>query len=216
MITSAAAGEGKTAFCVSLARSLALIGQRALVIDADFHRSRVAVAFGGRDVPHIRDVVQGRVSLADAVQVDARSGAHFLPAVPERSDPQLLLQSDGFAAMMRGVRETYDIVIIDTPPVMAATDATVIGTFADTTLFLVQWGNTPRSIVGAALRFLHLCGTVVDGIILSQVDLRRQEHYDEVYDRTPTTVQASSEDRSGPTRDPHADDVRASLNPGAS
>ena len=64
---------------------------------------------------------------------------------------------------------------------MAAADAAAVSAFADVTLFLVQWGDTPRTTVATALRFLHLCGTVIDGIILSQVDLRRQEQYDEAY-----------------------------------
>lgn len=123
MVTSAAAGEGKTSFCVSLARSLAASGTRVLVIDADLHRSRVASAFGCEGHAHLGDVVRGFVDLGAAVRIDARSGAHFLAAIPEEGDTQLLLNSMGFEALVARARAEYDLVVVDTPPILAATDA---------------------------------------------------------------------------------------------
>jgi Mrp family chromosome partitioning ATPase len=82
-------------------------------------------------------------------------------------------------------RERYDLVIIDTPPLLAATDAAVIGAGADVNLFLVRWGKTPRTVVFAALRFFSLCRITVDGIILTRVNSRRLAKYDDIPDTIP-------------------------------
>src|SRR5207244_2413844 len=83
MVTSAKPGEGKTSFCVSLARSLAASRARVLVIDADTYRSRVAAAFGAKEFPKIGPVADEPVRLRDIVQVDASSTAHFIAAPSE-------------------------------------------------------------------------------------------------------------------------------------
>jgi polysaccharide biosynthesis transport protein len=182
MITSAASGDGKTSFCVASARALAMRGLRVLVVDADLHRPRVAGAFGCEASFHIGDVIRGRLPLEEAVCTDVRSGAHFLAAVPECTDTEFILQSGRFAAIIECVRDQYDLVIVDTPPLLPAADAASVGVFADANLFLVRWGRTPRADVMAALRFLSLCQIAADGIIMTQVNLRRQAKYGDYYE----------------------------------
>lgn len=184
MVTSATASEGKTSFCVSLARSLAMRDLRVLVIDADMHRARVASAFGAQVEATISDVVSGHVSLEQAVRRDNWSSAHFLSARPENDDPNCVLRSAGLKAMIDRSRLHYDLVIIDTPPVLAATDAALVGALSDANLFLVRWGKTPRQAVTAALRFLDLCRITVDGMVVTQADIRRDAQYTHVYDST--------------------------------
>ena len=169
LVTSPQPGEGKTSFCTGLARSLAKSRMRVLVIDADPYRSRVATAFGASTVP-VLDLIAGqRVKLGDIVQADAKSTAHFIPA-PSEDDLQLLLHSGGFATLLEEARQAYDIVIIDTPPVMTSADAAVIGKFADTRLLLVRWGRTSWDEMTAAVGFLRLCRIGLDGIVMVGVD----------------------------------------------
>jgi capsular exopolysaccharide synthesis family protein len=184
-VTSATAGEGKTTFCVALARAMALTGVGVLVVDADLRRPRVAAAFGGKVSGRIGDVIRGNVAFEAAVSKDAQSRAQFLAAVPERGDPQILLDSLGFATLMDQARDQYDFVIIDTPPLLAATDAAAVGALADANLFLVGWGTTPRTVVMAALRFFSLCRIAVDGIVLTQVNLRRFAKYRDIPESIP-------------------------------
>jgi capsular exopolysaccharide synthesis family protein len=182
MITSATSGEGKSSFCVASARALAMRGLRVLVIDADLHRPRVAAAFGCEPSAHLGEVIRGRTTLEEAACTDERSGAQFLAAVPEISDPQIVLQSERFAEILGQARDWYDLVIVDTPPLLPAPDAAIVGALADANVLLVRWGRTPRSAVMAALRFLALCRIGVDGIILTQVNLRRQAKYGDTYE----------------------------------
>jgi uncharacterized protein involved in exopolysaccharide biosynthesis/Mrp family chromosome partitioning ATPase len=169
LVTSARPGEGKTSFCAGLARSLAKSHMRVLVIDADPYRSRVAAAFGASTIPAFDAAPKHGIRLGEIVQADAKSGAHFLPA-PNSGDLQLLLHSGGFATLIEQARQAYDIVIIDTPPVMTSADAALIGRFADTSLLLVRWGRTPCDEMTAAVGFLRLCHIGLDGIVMVGVD----------------------------------------------
>jgi succinoglycan biosynthesis transport protein ExoP len=169
LVTSARSGEGKTSFCVGLARSLAGSRMRVLVIDADPYRSRVAAAFGTSTISSFGPAPEHGIRLGDIVQADPRSGAHFLPA-PNAGDLQLLLHSGGFAKLIEEARQAYDIVIIDTPPVMTSADAALIGRFADTSLLLVRWGRTSSDEMTAAVGFLRLCHIGLDGVVMVGVD----------------------------------------------
>ena len=169
LVTSAQPGEGKTSFCVGLARSLAKSRIRVLVIDADPYKSQLATAFGASSCPAFGPMADNRPRLGDIVQADAKSGAHFIPA-PTEADLQFLLHSGGFATLLDEARQAYDIVIIDTPPVMTSADAALIGRFADTSLLLVRWGRTSWEEVTAAVGFLRLCRVALDGIVMVGVD----------------------------------------------
>jgi uncharacterized protein involved in exopolysaccharide biosynthesis len=170
LVTSAQPGDGKTSFCIGLARSLAKNRVRVLVIDADPYRPRVAAAFGAStnrafDPPLAEQT--GR--LGDLVQADPKSSAHFMPA-PNRDDLQFLLHSGGFETLIEEARQSYDAIIIDTPPVMTSADAALIGGFADTRLLLVRWGRTSWDQMTAAVGFLRLCRVGLDGIVMVGAD----------------------------------------------
>jgi polysaccharide biosynthesis transport protein len=169
LVTSAQPGDGKTSFCTGLARSLAKSRMRVLVIDADPYRSRVASSFGASIVPTVAPIVDQRVRLGDIVQADSKSAAHFI-AAPSVDDLQLLIHSGGFTMLLQEARQAYDIVIIDTPPVLTSADAALIGRFADTRLLLVRWGRTSWDNMTAAIGFLRLCQVGLDGIIMVGVE----------------------------------------------
>jgi succinoglycan biosynthesis transport protein ExoP len=195
LVTSARPGEGKTSFCAGLARSLAQSRMRVLVIDADPYRSRLAAAFGAPSCPSFGPIAEDRVRLGDIVQLDTKSGAHFIPA-PKADDLQLLLHSGGFSTLLEEARQVYDIVIIDTPPVMTSADAALIGRFADTSLFLVRWGHTSWDEMNAAVGFLRLCHIALDGIVMVGVDTGSADYELASYDTVrPDRFMRSPSDR---------------------
>ena len=169
LVTSAQPGDGKTSFCTGLARSLAKSQTRVLVIDADPYRSQVASSFGASILPVSPPIVDQRARLRDIVQADPKSGAHFIAALNEDAH-QLLIHSGGFATLLEDARQDYDVVIIDTPPVMMSADAALIGRFADTCLLLVRWGRTSWDEMRAAVGFLRLCRVGLHGIVMMGVD----------------------------------------------
>jgi Mrp family chromosome partitioning ATPase len=89
---------------------------------------------------------------------------------PEEGDLQLLIHSGGFTMLLEAARQAYDIVIIDTPPVMTSPDAALIGRFADTRLLLVRCGRTSWDEMTAAVGFLRLCRSELDGIVIVGAD----------------------------------------------
>jgi succinoglycan biosynthesis transport protein ExoP len=165
LVTSPQPGDGKTSFCISLARSLAKNRLRVLVVDADPYRSQVPSSFGVSISQAFAPIVNRPARLGDIVQADSKSAAHFIPA-PKEDDFQLLIHSGGFTTLLDEARQAYDIIIIDTPPVMTSAEAALIGRFADTRLLLVRWGRTSWDELTAAVGFLQLCRAGLDGIVI--------------------------------------------------
>jgi capsular exopolysaccharide synthesis family protein len=178
LATSAIAAEGKTSFCLSQARSLARDGVKVLLIDADMRRPGVARAFGARGTVYLTDFLgNDEVELADAVQIDEKSGAHFIAARSDTTNPQGFLYSERMALLIEQARAAYDIVIIDAPPILVVADAAIVARFADHCLFFIRWGATARDYVANALRRLDLYKVAVSGVVLSHVNMRRYAHY---------------------------------------
>jgi tyrosine-protein kinase Etk/Wzc len=142
---------------------------RVLVVDADPYRSQVPSSFGASIFQAFAPIANQPARLGDIVQADSKSAAHFIPA-PKEDDFQLLIRSGGFTTLLEEARQAYDIIIIDTPPVMTSADAALIGRFADTRLLLVRWGRTSWDEMTAAVGFLRLCRVGLDGIVMVGVD----------------------------------------------
>ena len=191
LVTSAVPNEGKTAFCLSMARSLAADGHKVLLIDADLRRPGVAKCFGGSTVGRMTEMLEGKIELGGAVQIDQRSGAHYLAAASDNAHPQDVLNSIQMGMVLDKARGSYDIVLIDTPPILVAADAALLAEFSDCCLFFIRWGTTSRDLVMSAFRRLTLYNVKVGGIVLSHVNLRKHaqfaagEGYYRSYGRVP-------------------------------
>ena len=177
LVTSALAHEGKTTFCVSMARMLAMDGKRVMLIDADLRRPRVGAALGDKAADGLVDLLIRNRPLEDAVCVDAKTGLHYLSAHRGIENPKAVLSGNAFQQLIWDCSRLYDTIIIDTPPVMMAPDAAVVAPLADACLFMARWGRTPVESVLAGLRLLHLCKVTVSGIVLNRVVQTRHSAY---------------------------------------
>lgn len=177
LVTSALAHEGKTTFCLSMARMLAADGKRVMLIDADLrkthHRSDLRTRGGG----DLIDLLDGRRPLEDVVLADAKTGLHHLAARSRPENPQAVLSGAAFQQLIQACSRAYDAIIIDTPPVMVAPDAVVVAPLADACVFIARWGHTPMESVLAGLRLLHVCKVKVSGIVLNRVRETRFSSY---------------------------------------
>lgn len=178
MFTSALPGEGKTTVVMSLGRSLALTGNKIVVIEADLRRPRICKALGGNakkgDITH---VLSGEKQFAEVVQKDAPSGMDYLPAGKKAPNPQDLLGSQQMEKLLRFCAAHYDYVLVDTPPVLAVSDAAMIARVADTSVFIARWGTTPRDVAAQAVKLLHQYTQRIAGAVLTQVDLESHVRY---------------------------------------
>jgi polysaccharide biosynthesis transport protein len=167
-ITSSMPLEGKSTFSLSLARSLALAGHHVLLIDADLRRPQIARLLGNQEADGLAEFLLGNCPLAEVLQVDPRSGLHYVGAGSGAMHPQELLASQQMRRLLKFASETYHAVIIDSPPVKAVTDAAVLSTCVDMCIYLVQWGETPRETAIDGIRQLARYGGKIGGLVLNQ------------------------------------------------
>jgi len=182
MVTSAIAGEGKSTTCVTLAHSLTRASLSVVVVDADLRRSANAVELGANpDGGCIVRYLSGTITVEKAVQHLPEFGIDMvmpMRSVPNASD---LIASKAFGTLIRYLASRYDVVIIDTAPVLAVPDALVISSMSDATILLVQTNRVANDKVKAALNRLDDAGAVVVGTVLSQVR-RKDAVSSEIYD----------------------------------
>ncbi|MGE4350920.1 MAG: GumC family protein [Bdellovibrionales bacterium] len=183
MVTSSGPGEGKTTFCLSMARSLAAGGNKILLIDADLRRPRIArlleIAANGKDLSAL---LTGSSTLKEVLRHDPLvSKLDVIPAFGRAPNAQDLLGSKQMKRIINEVSAEYDLVIIDTPPILAVSDAAMVARVVQTSLFLVKWAATSRDMVVQALKQLKSFDCRVAGAVLNQVNLNEMASYGDGY-----------------------------------
>lgn len=178
LVTSSLPNEGKSLTALSLARTCATLGMKTLLVDGDVRRSTIAKKIGMEATCSIIDILDGTVALADAVARDPRTPLDVLPGRSARnSDIDLMALSNGAEALFARMRESYDLIVVDSPPVLPVADVQILAQHADQVLFCVRWDSTPRQTAQSALQMLsEVCGNI-GGVLLTRVDLRRHAGY---------------------------------------
>ena len=184
VVTSAGPGEGKSLFSSNLAVSLAQAGQRVLLIDADMRRPRVHEIFellaGAGPLEPARRRLQAE---RGGPQVTGVPGLWVLPAGMIPPNPAELLGSKRFDEYFATLAEHFDWVIIDSPPVLAVADASILANTASGVVFVVGADQTSRHAARAAIDQLHAVQAHVIGAVLNRVDLERNPYYYSTYYR---------------------------------
>ncbi len=178
VVTSAGAGEGKTTLVCNLAMAFAEAGRKTVLIDADMRRPRIHGVFGISNDRGLSTVLKAAEQL-DTVETTATDvpGLFLLPSGP--ADPALgnLLHSPRFPELLAKLRQAFDIVLIDTPPVLLVADARVAGAHADGALLVIRAGDTSREAAGAARRRLEDDSIPILGAVLNGWDPSAGTHY---------------------------------------
>lgn len=169
VVTSATESEGKTTIATNLAITFARSQTRTLLIDADLRRPTVGDRLGLESAAGLTSVLVGDADLKSVVQEWGPDGLSVLPCGPLPPNPSELLGSAAMRALVDEVRETYDMVIIDTPPVVPVTDGVVTALLADGALLVVRYGRTTRDSLQKSLTSLHSVGARLLGTALSMV-----------------------------------------------
>jgi len=178
LVTSSVPEEGKTTVAVSLARLAARNGRKTVLIDADMRRPSVADTFGIQSAKAgLVEAITGEAPLNKCLVNDPRSSVVFLPTLKKAPNPPELLGSAAMERFITGLRNYYDLVIIDSAPLLPVNDTKIIAQFADAVVFVVRWEKTPREAVRNGLRGLTDVGAKVAGFALSRADPRRFRYY---------------------------------------
>lgn len=176
-ITSALPGEGKTTTAVCLARSIAMQGRKVLIVDCDLRRRTVNRLLHEEPSIGLLEVLNGEATLQQAISVDAATGAHVLPLAASKFTPKDVFGTVAMDRLLVELRSRYDLVILDTAPILPVADTRVLAQKADLLVFLARWRKTPQPAIEAAFRLLNTTGTSVGGVVLTQVDMKQQAKY---------------------------------------
>lgn len=178
MSTSTIPGEGKTTLSISLAQNLAGLGKRVLLIEGDIRRRTLNEYFQhDADRSGILSVISGEVTLQDAVFHHEVLNADVLVGEQSKSNAADVFSSENFKKFIERARDSYDFVIIDTPPVLVVPDARIIGQLCDRIMFSVKWDSTAKTQIRAALNEFRAVQLNVSGLVLSQVDMKGMKRY---------------------------------------
>ncbi|MFZ4810217.1 MAG: polysaccharide biosynthesis tyrosine autokinase [Ilumatobacteraceae bacterium] len=184
--TSAVAGEGKTTTATNLAVVLAQSGADVIIVDADLRRPFVHKAFAIPATNGLTTSLIGGNPAVQPVMLDAHLWA--LPSGPLPPNPSEVLSSRGAAQLIQVLRERFDYVIIDSPPVLLVSDALAMSRHADGLIMVVQAGRVTVPQIKKALAALEQVGAPTLGIVLNKVkdrDLRAEGDYSYGYEYTP-------------------------------
>lgn len=213
MVTSGGSGEGKTTTVVNLAATLATAGRRVLVVDADLRRPAVAESLGVEPTVGLADVLVGRVSFDRAVQHAGSAGVSVLAAGCPVPDPGELLAGEGMTALLATARSRFDVVIVDTAPLLLFTDAAALARTVDGVLLVCRYRSATYPRVAEALHALTTVSVRPIGTVLTAAPPTHGTEY-AAYRREPSTVPGSVEETSPagpavPGRTEHEPRIRA-------
>ena len=176
MVASAVPNEGKSGICLSLARMAAANGSNVIVVDCDWRRPQLHSILRRPNKLGLGDLLTGRGLPEDVVYRDS-SGAHMIFAGRLRPRHTHLLFSDRMRYLLQSLTRHYDLVLIDTPPVLVGAEILHLSRLVDKAIYVVRWGHTPRDVALKGLRQLLSVGAPVAGTVLSQVDMKRYRRY---------------------------------------
>jgi capsular exopolysaccharide synthesis family protein len=180
-VTSSVAGEGKSTVSTNLAIALAETGARVLLVDGDLRRPSVARMLGLEGAAGLTTVLLGRVSAADVVQEWGLHGLDVLPSGAVPPNPTELLGSPAMRRFLQQVRESYDHVVLDTPPLLPVADGAVLSRAADGVVLVANATKVRGHQLAESLTTLEQVGARTSGVVLNQVR-RDEQTYD--YSRT--------------------------------
>jgi tyrosine-protein kinase Etk/Wzc len=166
LITSAVPNQGKSLISANLAYLLAEKGLKTLLLDADMRKSKVHRYLSGDTSEGLSGVLDGSLDSADVIAKPTEN-FHALPAGKKTKKAAKLLGSDNFEPLIASLRDDYDVVIIDSPPVLPVLDAAALSRYADMTLFVARQGEVSYAEVAESMSRLAKVGTKVDGLVFN-------------------------------------------------
>ena len=213
LFTSSSPGEGKTSIVVNIAITMAQIGQKVLLIDGDLRRPVISKLFGIEQIPGLTDVIlgnytwhnvvrsitdlmMGKLSIEDIMKTPGMDNLYIITSGTYAPNPAEIINSKAIGEFLNDIREEYDIILIDAPPVLAATDASLWSSRTDGTAIVYQVGKIARGALKRSKVSLENLKANVIGVVLNGLkaeispDFGYQDYYYYYYGRekTPATL----------------------------
>ncbi len=181
LVTSSGPKEGKTTITINVATVMAYSGTRTLLIDADLRKPRVHKSFEADNSRGLTNVIIGDAAPEDVIQSTSIENLDILPSGPIPPNPSELLGRERMRELLEELREKYDRILLDTPPIGAVTDAAVLGRIVDSVILVVHAGKTRKKLIERGLEQLAQIDVEVSGIVLNNLRIGRRRYYPGYY-----------------------------------
>ncbi len=182
--TSPLSREGKTINASNLALSVARKGKRVLLIDADLRRGMIHHLFGVAQDRGLADVLSGRLKVEQAIRVlplGQGCEIHVMPSGETEGHPSNAMRPEALRELLTRLREHYDLILIDSPPVNLVSDPLVVAAMVDGVILVARAGVTHAEALAQASQHLREAGAPVLGVLLNDIDTKRDSSYDDAY-----------------------------------
>ncbi|SMY06279.1 polysaccharide biosynthesis tyrosine autokinase [Flavimaricola marinus] len=178
MSTSSLPGEGKTTLAISLANNLAGLGKKVLLVEGDIRKRTFENYFAdSKGRPGLIAVLMNKTPLSEVVIHDDTLNIDVLIGEKSSVNPADVFSSDAFKSFMGSLRESYDYVVVDTPPVLLVPDARILARHMDAVIYTVAWDKTSKTQVQEGLRQFASVDIDITGVVLSQIDPKGMRRY---------------------------------------
>lgn len=178
VVTSCYPNEGKSDVVFQLALEIGKMGKKVLVLDADIRKSSYINRFQVKQKTEgLSQYLSGQSRLQDIVYSTNFQGVDIIFAGPTAPNPSELLAQEKFASLIHSMREKYDYVLADTPPVGSLTDAAVVTRQCDGAIMVIESDLVSRRIAAKAKEQLEMSGCHILGAVLNKVDMKKNKYY---------------------------------------
>jgi capsular exopolysaccharide synthesis family protein len=188
LVTSSRPGEGKSLVASNLAVGLALAGRRVLLVDADMRRPQVHTLLNLEQKPGLADLLAGNAQASSAIRPTNTKGLWALTSGASMPNPAELLSSARLTRLLETLPEQFEWIIVDSPPVLAVTDAALLANACSAVIFVVAAEKTDRPSALKALEQLRTANANIAGAVLNRVELQRNSFYYAPYYRRDYTA----------------------------
>lgn len=176
-VTSAGPTSGKSLLSANLAATFAQEGQRVLVVDSDLRKPTLHKIFNVKNFKGLSTLLSDNIAFDDVVQKTSIDNLYLLSSGPIPPNPSEMLRSDKMMQMIEKYKQYFDLIIFDTPPVLAVTDAQIMTTRVDGTLFVVPKGEVKKEQVRKSAELLNNVRANVLGFVMNKIEKNDDNYY---------------------------------------
>ncbi|TVY01259.1 CpsD/CapB family tyrosine-protein kinase [Cohnella terricola] len=181
MVTSSKPSEGKSTTCANLAVAFAQADKKVLLIDADLRKPSQHHIFGKSNRKGLTTALFNPQELTSVIQSTGTDNLSVIHAGPTPPNPSELLSSKTMSSLLASTRELYDVIIIDTPPIMSVTDAQIVATQSDGVVLVIDSGKVKKEIAQKAKALLDHVNARLLGVVLNKIDRKHSDTYSYYY-----------------------------------
>jgi capsular exopolysaccharide synthesis family protein len=181
MVTSSKPSEGKSTTCANMAVAFAQANKKVLLIDADLRKPSQHHIFGKSNRSGLTTALLNQLELRDIIQFTNTENLSIIQAGPTPPNPSELLSSDPMALLLKRAREQFDVIIVDTPPIMSVTDAQIVATQSDGVVLVIDSGKVKKEVVLKAKASLDHVKARLIGVVLNKINRNHSDIYSYYY-----------------------------------